>query len=279
MKRLAFFFLFAALAVVSADAQVTKSLLTEKNGFQWNKVYGEDVCGAESADGSTLIPLSRGYSNICFYTKGDGGYFGVWRKGVDGVGACDINGREVIAPGRYHQVFYHEAGNTGYYSVENSGGKQGACDIYGREIIAPEFKYILYNSGVFKYQDESGSFHSTGITLNASGHASSYGFGLSSARQLSSPSPNANTLEFPYYFYYPYDPGDNTGSYVFPLDKSDEDFLCGVFVVRYEFFSSYFSMKLVGVNRRTGAEKVWYSHDVYPSQSGLTLSENELSVI
>lgn len=136
MKKIIFIAILLGLTSLSANAQ-TRSLRTEKDGFQWYDIFSSDRTyqGAESVDGKTLIPLSRQYTFICYIS---------------------------------------ESGHKGYFNVKKED-KGGACDIYGREIIAPKYKFVFYTYDGFNYEDAQGNYIPFGITLDANGRASSYG--------------------------------------------------------------------------------------------------------
>lgn len=177
-----------------------KKLKNEEDGFEWYNISQNGICAAEKASGTILIPLSRGYDFICYHTTFGGGWFSVGKDGkygacdkegneiiapikYDGVyyvqqyenhkfcyvklnnknGVCDKNGNEIIKP-QYDNVVFHE--NGGYYGVELNG-KEGVCDMKGNEIIHPKYKSVFYSSSdrVFKYEDGSGNYVSTGIAL------------------------------------------------------------------------------------------------------------------
>ena len=165
MKKALLFFILAGLTAIGANAQ-TKKLWTERDGFQWYEIYGSGgTTSAESINGKTLIPLSRGYSFICYHSEEYGmGYFSVEKNGKEG--ACDIKGNEIIAPEKgYDKVFLLiDSPKIGYFSVKKNG-KEGACDIKGNEIIAPNYESIIYYNG-FKYKDAYGKWIPLGITLD-----------------------------------------------------------------------------------------------------------------
>lgn len=94
---------------------------------------------------------------------GDRYYFTVQLYGKMGV--CDVNGREIIAP-KYDYVCGYSERDGDYYQIELNG-KKGACDVNGREIVAPKYESLVYSSkdGVFEYQNASGKWVSTGISL------------------------------------------------------------------------------------------------------------------
>ena len=48
--------------------------------------------------------------------------------------------------------------------------KEGACDITGKEIIAPQYESIIFSGGVFKYKGSDGNWHELGWTLDANGN-------------------------------------------------------------------------------------------------------------
>ena len=87
--------------------------------------------GVKNNLGTEIIPLSRGYSNVCFHS---------------------------------------ETGHIGYFSVEKNK-KKGACDITGKEIVPCSYNSIFYSSTdeVFKYQDSNGDFHELDVALDEHG--------------------------------------------------------------------------------------------------------------
>lgn len=168
-------------ASVSLFAQ-EKELQTESDGFQWYKLYQNEKRGAQSKSGTTLIPLSRGYTFICYHTM-DGGWFSV-DKGNKEYGVCDITGKEIIAPGRYDDAYYRNKDGYVYVDVKLNG-KEGVCDGNGREIIAPRYESLICSDGVFEYKDASGNWVSTGVSLDGS---SSYASNNQSSSNSSSAS-------------------------------------------------------------------------------------------
>ena len=195
MKHLDYLLAFLLIVPCASYAQIREKLKVEDNGYEWIKLSdGKGHYGAKLEFGRTLIPLSRNYSLVWFNEgKGITGVFYVEKNGYEGAcdingreiiapnkyesvcfreeegitgyysvkkngyeGACDINGREIIAPNKYESVCFHESeGITGYYSVKKNG-YAGACDINGREIIAPNlYESILYFGGKWKFYDKS----------------------------------------------------------------------------------------------------------------------------
>lgn len=135
MKKLVFIAILLALATMGAKAQ--EKPITEDDGFQWYRIVSNDrkYQGAVNIDGDTIIPLSRHYSKVCYRTtvkprkrlkNKPVGYFIVEKE--ENRGVYITYGRGNI-PIRYPNPAY---------------GKMGACDIYGREIIAPIYERIDY---------------------------------------------------------------------------------------------------------------------------------------
>lgn len=151
----------------------SKTLKTASDGFQWYQLYQNGKYGAQSSGGTTFIPLSRGYTFICYHPRDNegyyrtNGYFSV-EKNRDGSGACDITGREIVAPGRYDFVTIFNIGGYEYcYVLLND--RYGICDMNGQEIIPPKYASIKCDekTKVFKYKDASGNWVSTGIKLSS----------------------------------------------------------------------------------------------------------------
>ena len=108
--------------------------------------------GVLSKSGSWIIPLSRKYESV-YYDKWDTLYK-VKKNGF--AGACDENGREIIAPDRYEEIDYWKWAKL--YKVKKNG-YTGACDENGREIIAPnKYKDIGYFKDGFAYKTETGDW-------------------------------------------------------------------------------------------------------------------------
>ena len=133
MKRLLFFVFIAVTTLSTAGAQTSRELKTESNGFRWYQTHSGNYYGAESTDGRTIVPLSKGYTMIVFHEKSNCiGYFGVHKN-----------------------------------------GKKGAYDIHGNLVIEPIHEKLYYLSKGFSYEDAYGTDHYLGITLDANGRASS----------------------------------------------------------------------------------------------------------
>lgn len=157
MKKIIFIAILIGIAATNVNAQ-RRSLKTEDDGFQYYKTMQGSYEGAESVDGKTLIPLSRQYTLLFYLSK---------------------------------------PGHKGYFKVKK-GDKYGACDIYGREIIAPQYEKLYYLSDGFSWEDSEGNDHYLGITLDANGRASSYGHtGSTSSTTRSASSAYNNSYQQP----------------------------------------------------------------------------------
>ena len=122
--------LLGCLSLISGNLMAQYyGIQTENDGFRWERVGQNGKEGAKNVNGSWIIPLSRGYSDITYFVDANcGGYFGVW-----------IGGRD---------------------------GKEGVCDKNGKEIIAPKYKFIFYTSSSgFNYKDSFGNYIPLGITM------------------------------------------------------------------------------------------------------------------
>lgn len=193
MKNIKYLVMLVMLALSSFNSiaqEVEKELKTESDGFQWYQLWqyqnGKSKYGAQSMGGVTFIPLSRGYTFICY----QGGSFSV-SKGDKKNGVCDITGREIIAPGRYDYAGYWNEDGFEYYSVELNG-KKGICDKNGREIIAPRYESLILSDGVFEYKDASGKWVSTGIKPDGTSGGTSYASNTSSTSYSYSTTSNSN---------------------------------------------------------------------------------------
>ena len=112
------------LAGCSSKALVEKTERLEINGFKWCELQQDGLCDAQNADGKTIIPLSREYDFIHYVTT-NGGWFYVEKSGKSG--ACDNEGKEMIAPTKYERLSYrNEDGKEFFYAVFND--KTGICD-------------------------------------------------------------------------------------------------------------------------------------------------------
>lgn len=161
VNRIVSVFMLAGIMLTSFRLYAQeKYLWTEDDGFQWYKVTNGNYFGAESIDGTTLIPLSRGYEMLTYIVDRNGGWFSVMKKGSCGI--CNKNGREIVSPGRYDFACYMDDG----FILTELDFEYGVCDKSGNEIIAPKYEgRVVYKDGVFKYESESGNYISTGYSL------------------------------------------------------------------------------------------------------------------
>ncbi len=247
MKRLLFFFLVAVTTLSTAGAQTTRKLQTESNGFKWYNTFSSDsrYQGAESTDGRTIIPLSKQYTQVVFHERSNCiGYFGVYRN-----------------------------------------GKKGAYDIHGNLVIEPIHEKLYYLTDGFSYEDAYGTDHYLGITLDANGRASSTASGTSTASTYtpstsststaSSSSSSESSIDFIFNYYY----DGVTGKNVFALDKENKYFFCGQFIMRYEFYNSFFRIILIAANRRDGTEREVERHVIYPAQCNIVIKSTEHIIV
>ncbi len=140
----------------SSNSSVSKTLKTEKDGFQWYRLYQNGKYGAEDVNHNTLIPLSRGYTMVLYDSYG---YFTVY-KGDNNKGVCERSGKEIVPP-QYHKVmysyesdygcrvfYYYPTSSTSYSEVVHTGL---TLDENFRAVKAPvkstlieDFKYYSY---------------------------------------------------------------------------------------------------------------------------------------
>lgn len=149
MKNIKYLVVLLCMTFVSVSLLAQeRELQTESGGFQWYKLKQGDKRGAQSVGGVTFIPLSRGYTFISYHDDG-GGWFSV-EKGDKKEGFCDISGREIIAPGRYDNVYYSEgcilseSDDIWTFSciLVELNGKEGMYDINGLEILPPRYDAV-----------------------------------------------------------------------------------------------------------------------------------------
>lgn len=126
---------------------VVETTKIEDDGFvwiklrQWNPSKEEHIYGAKDENGKVIIPLSRGYTFICYHKEeGFGGYFGV-----------------------------------------DKGKYEGVCDRYGKVLFAPVSKasYICID-GKFKKENSKGDWIETLAYLDSEGHGHKKSSGSSS---------------------------------------------------------------------------------------------------
>lgn len=207
IRTFMFIMLFFFSIIYSFSQSTKKELRTEDDGFKWYIVKSyQGIQGALNKNGQVLIPLSRGYNNICYISQKEQpeGYFNIQKAGKEG--ACDINGKEIVPPIYYLVVRHGGKSEPYYYGVANElwehgvcdkngkeiisphydfpcilqggnngnpywysiekDGKQGACNIMGKVVIQPRYEDVIYHNNNFEVK-KNGNFSSTGIVLNS----------------------------------------------------------------------------------------------------------------
>lgn len=197
MRRFCFFLMCMCLWSIASNAQeVKKELQTEKDGFQWYKLRAGGIYGAEDKDGNEIIPLSRGYTYITYYTDSfmpkirsvkkandyvnhpekyyEEGYFSINKNSR--CGACNVKGEEIVSP-LYTSCSRHGDKGKWWYEVQDEKWHRGACDATGRIVIIPSkfYQSIIYSCGNFEILPLGasiyGGFVPTKVSMNSKGKA------------------------------------------------------------------------------------------------------------
>lgn len=246
MKRLLLLFFIAATTLSAAEAQVQRELKTEDNGFKWYQTHSGSYYGAESTDGRTIIPLSKQYTMVVFHEKKD----------------C-----------------------IGYFGVYRNG-KKGAYDIHGNLVIEPVYENLYYLSQGFSYEDAYGTDHYLGITLDASGRASSASGTSTASTAYSSTSSSSSTSPrtFDFYFLYLYDVMSEKNKLPKDCDKSPSpnSDLCTAlnnFVMRYELYDTYFKVSIIATNLGTKKEDAVEQHRIYPKEAEMLTANGGYTIV
>jgi hypothetical protein len=92
----------------------------------------------------------------CIAYYNDNGWYGVILG--DKKGACDLTGKEIIAPNKYTYVLL----SNGCYYVK-IGDKEGACDLNGKEVVPCKYNSVLYSGGEFMARNSENESY---FTLN-----------------------------------------------------------------------------------------------------------------
>lgn len=155
----------------SSKSNVERTLKKENDGFSWYKTKQGSMEGAQAIDGTTIVPLGYYtliyyMSDASFPSKG---YFFV--KKSSGQGIFTKTGKNIIPVSRGYSsiTFLDEEGHVGYFSISKNG-KEGACDIDGKEILAPQYNNIIFIRDKFEFLDSQGKYQPSDYTLDASGH-------------------------------------------------------------------------------------------------------------
>lgn len=126
----------------------------ERNSYKWYSTSsGSNKKGAQSTDGTTIVPAQ--YTKVEYVPYYDG-YFVVWSDGCSGVYNC--YGNNLIPVSRGYSSCVKTCSDGRYYYRVCKNGLYGACDLRGREIIAPKYGYIILYNGVFLYKDKNGEW-------------------------------------------------------------------------------------------------------------------------
>lgn len=290
MKR-ALFLLIMTSFVVTVNAQVTKTLKTERDGFQWYELKENGAEGALDVNGQSLIPLTKGYDRVYYHN----GYFNVKKNRYVGLysaegkeiistergyeyvsyfngyiniqdqfrGICNMEGKEIIPTSRGYDwiVPQGKPNDYPYFQVWKSDNT-GVCDIDGNEIIPPNEDY----SSKCYYIKELNAFGccekhaSTGVKIDQQGHAINY---------LDKDGNEVIDFLFQSYWDFQYEKG------VMPDEK---DVLCSQFIIRFEFKPSSFIVRVIVADRATGTETVKESHYISPSNCLLQTKDNDILI-
>lgn len=142
----------------STRKTIKKTRKVGDDGFVWYRLERAGLYGIESSDGKRILSPEYGY----IYYDEDSGNFRVECKGGCHQGILTKDGSWLIPLNReYDKIYYMDS--DGYYSVEKDG-YEGACDIKGKEIIAPNrYKSIILVSNKFEYKDNDGHWKSLNI--------------------------------------------------------------------------------------------------------------------
>lgn len=157
----------------TSTPELEKTLKTESDGFSWYKIEQGGKIGAQTAGGSTIIPLGD-YLFLYYRAEKElpsGGYFKISCPSGDHDGAFSKTGTLIIPLSReYTSVYFiNKPGHVGYFCVKKNG-KEGVCDVDGKEIIVPQYESIIFtDKDGFKYKDSQGKWQSLGYTLDANG--------------------------------------------------------------------------------------------------------------
>ena len=242
--------------VTLVKGQVKKTLKTEKDGFQWYELKENGFEGAADANGNILISLAEGY-NFIFYFNG---FFSVDKNGSCGI--CNIEGKEIISPSRgYKYIFPEGAPNNYPYFWVFKSEYFGVCDIDGNEIIPPtkENTYMTY------YREEIDAFgdkanNSLGVKIDKQGHAINY---------LNKDGNEVIDFLFQSKWDFQYETG------VLP---DENNIYCSQFIIRFEFRTSSFIVRVLVFDRATGIETIKESYYISPSKCFLSTSGNEIQI-
>lgn len=115
--------------------------------------------GIYDLNGKVIFPLSDKYGNVRMGETNGIFYFNVDADDKKN-GICDINGNEIIAPGKYDMAYLSYHYDYGFYYNVKKGDNAGVCNMAGVEIIPPMYSDIMYSSTdkCFQYKNAAGSW-------------------------------------------------------------------------------------------------------------------------
>lgn len=129
----------------------------DKEAYFSVRTHGKvGICDKE---GKEIFGLTEKYSDIYMSKTKETVYFRV-KIGDKDNGICDINGNEIIAPGKYDQAYLSYSDGIGFYYNVKKGEHNGICSMTGVEIVPPMYNSIIYSSydNCFKYQNAMGKW-------------------------------------------------------------------------------------------------------------------------
>lgn len=137
------------------ESIVTHSL--DKDVYFSVKANGRvGICDKE---GREIFGLTDRYSDAYMSKTKETVYFRV-KIGDKDNGVCDINGNEIIAPGKYDQAYLSYSDGVGFYYSIKKGEYYGICSVAGVETIPPVYNSIIYSSydNCFQYKSTTGKW-------------------------------------------------------------------------------------------------------------------------
>lgn len=280
MKKKLFIYVLISIFVCPLKAQITKTLKTEKDGFQWYELKENGFEGAESVGGETIVPLSKKYNRVYYFH----GYFNVtYKKNTnskdDIAGIINTQGKEIISTkkGYCEAFFYKNHFQVKKHSESNNITMVGACDIDGNEVIPTIYdagkNLIIYCSekdncedgyGFIRFDCNELKYKPLNIFLDSKGHA---------INRLSYD--GKEVIDFLFQDFWNF----QTNSNVFPLqNRTNNNVNCSQFIIRFELSSSSFVVKIISVDRSSGTETTNESYNINPSSSMLKANSNEILI-
>lgn len=162
-----FFFVAMALGMCcnNSNAQSNRQFKVESDGFSWYLVTNGSYQGAQNADGRTIVPCS--FAKVWYINIADGWFLVRDNADPQPhKGAFEKDGKNTIPLSRGYTDVQKVSESDGYYYKIEKNGRTGACDANGREIIAPQYESLVYldSEYEFSYRSSSG-WIKTGVSL------------------------------------------------------------------------------------------------------------------